>query len=769
MLINQKLAFAGTPNIKTKFDLTTAMEIAATNKTLFEYENKRLMTKKEELKVYKDILDTALKTGKTIKDPTLAPILAQINSIQNATVAGKTETAKEADDGMKTAKYIFERGETSAGQAGKEYSFQQKIIALENSKGFLNKKSKDYKDNILTIDKQILAVQKQQAAAANTGAAARKKEADAAAKQAEEVAESYKKGQSEATAEWSAMLTEQREMFSVYGEEQRVRGDEAIKKYRESSESIAKLQKEKEVYEQNYNQAVVMGNLTLEQRTELLKDHANVFRAIGDDEKDAIANAANALDQQTEMFIVMNKLSDMDADILRYKTDQSKLAQGLVTSTSDYVNIVKRGYDFEEQITDEYGLQIKAIEGKTKAELESIKKRRDALKEMAQFDADELRRKQLGFETEGPRSKGKMREEYAMLTGDIKSAMEAKRLYAAADREDAQKDALEKSKDLAQQTHDDMQNAVSDGLVTGFEQGGKAGIKSFLDYLKQRLIKQTADGLAEGMLKAGGDGSGFNLATLFGGGGAGGGANPAAIALAAAKSGNPLAMTPGLGGNAGAALMASVTGASKAPWTAANALAMFGAGGASAGGGRVNPYANTKANPAKALDVLGMLGLGGGGGSGAAAGAAKGGGGFLSKLLGGAGGGAGGGIMGMFSKAMPMLGMGMMLTGFLKKEPGAQSSGVEKLPQNMAPNVFGGSLDVLRGSGAFQRATFSSRNATGALAASMAERRFGDQPQQVEVTVKPSSMFDVEIAQRTGESVRRSTQGGTPNRTGFNI
>jgi len=189
-----------------------------------------------------------------------------------------------------------------------------------------------------------------------------------------------------------------------------------------------------------------------------------------------------------------------------------------------------------------------------------------------------------------------------------------------------------------------MHSAVSGALVTAFEDGGKAGVDSFISYLKKKILTDVADAMASAMLPSGGgDGDG-------------------------------------------------------------------------------------------------------------------GGGGFLGKLM-----GAGG--------ASSPLGMALfgatIISSFLKKDKGAPQSGVSALPTTGGITQVGSGLDVLRGSDAYTRAAFSSRNISGEAASKFTEARFGQQ--KVEIEVKPSNMFDVEVKNRTIESTRRAAQGGTPQRTGFNL
>jgi hypothetical protein len=802
-LINKQLQYFGTakPNIAAKFDLENAMKQAATEKTIFEYKNKRAMTAKEELATQEKILAAGRAQGKSLKE--LAPVLSQINALKQQSqkpTTGATGGKKAVDSGYGKAMFGIERAETNAALSGKQYSFEQKINALVAARGQLNKNAKDYQQKLLEIDKQIVTVKKQQTEATKSNATAQKAAADAAAQQAQEVNDAYKRGQSEATSEWSAMMDRQKEELSQFGNEQMKLADDYKKKYKDSSESISKLQTERNALEQQYNQAVIMGTLTIEQRAELLKDHANVMRSISDDEKDSIRNAADALDQQTEMFIVMNKLSDMDADILRYKTDQSKLAQGLVTDTREYVSLVASGYKFQEMLKEEYGLTIEQAQGLNKVQLEGIKKRKDMEKDLADFKAETSLKEQMGFDTKGAkRELANKLQEKALITKSMKDAMAARRAEAAADAEDKRLQDIEDAKQLAQTSYESLKTATSDALMQGFNEGGKAGIKAFMNYFKQQLMKTTADSLATAMLKGGGTGE-LSLMGLMSSGGTGGSTYDAAKAyMEAARGGNAISMTPGLSGAAGDLLLSGKSGGSVAPIGAAmTSIATKGEAAQIAKEVSKNEFATgwknfdmlaRKSNPfaegwknfealagaGKKTNIASIAqGFGGGIGSLAegmggsvAGGAAKAGGGFLSKLFGG--GGAGGGAMGFLGKAMPYLGAGMMIASLFDKGAGAPVSGVDKLPQNAAPNVFGGGLDVLRGSDAFTRAAFSSRNVTGAVTAGMAERRFGEQPQQVEVTVKPSEMFDVEVSQRTGESVRRSTAGGTPNRTGFNL
>jgi hypothetical protein len=125
----------------------------------------------------------------------------------------------------------------------------------------------------------------------------------------------------------------------------------------------------------------------------------------------------------------------------------------------------------------------------------------------------------------------------------------------------------------------------------------------------------------------------------------------------------------------------------------------------------------------------------------------------------------GGGALGFLGKASPYLGAAMLLAGMFKKGPGAPMSGVAGLP-GQGTNIFGGGLDVLRGSDVYRRAAFSSRNINQDLTSAMAAPRLRNESEIV-VRVEPSPEFDTQVKGSLADGVRLSSTRGVPRRTGF--
>lgn len=179
---------------------------------------------------------------------------------------------------------------------------------------------------------------------------------------------------------------------------------------------------------------------------------------------------------------------------------------------------------------------------------------------------------------------------------------------------------------------------------------------------------------------------------------------------------------------------------------------MSGGGGSGAGGGGFNLLG-------------GLFGGGGGGTKGGGAGA----GGGLFNIFGKAGGsGTSGGLGGLLGGGLGgLLGPAFMGYSLFKSFKGSRvpqiQSGVDPIfDQNRT--VDRGGLDVLRGSSIFEQATFSARNAQGAVFNKFAEPRLSE-GDTVEIKMKGDAgqLFEASVV---GRSMKNLTSG-VPDRTNF--
>jgi len=99
---------------------------------------------------------------------------------------------------------------------------------------------------------------------------------------------------------------------------------------------------------------------------------------------------------------------------------------------------------------------------------------------------------------------------------------------------DAEKEQQEKSKEFAESLHDDVEENLSDAILTAMDEGGLAGIEKFGNYMKNKIKKALADAIADALMKQAfggsiedflkklfsstGDASGGFFGKLFGGG-----------------------------------------------------------------------------------------------------------------------------------------------------------------------------------------------------------------------------------------------------------
>ena len=150
------------------------------------------------------------------------------------------------------------------------------------------------------------------------------------------------------------------------------------------------------------------------------------------------------------------------------------------------------------------------------------------------------------------------------------------------------------AKRLAKETYDELQNAVSSAIITGFDEGGKSALDNFADYLKQKLKKNVADAIAEAFMSSS-MGQGLQsmtgtltnfIGSIFGKAGAA--TSGAATSTAAASvAGTAAAGTAAASGGSGTGILGSISNFFKTNKTA-GAIGNLGMGtllGSLVGGG----------------------------------------------------------------------------------------------------------------------------------------------------------------------------------------
>ncbi len=140
---------------------------------------------------------------------------------------------------------------------------------------------------------------------------------------------------------------------------------------------------------------------------------------------------------------------------------------------------------------------------------------------------------------------------------------------------------------------------------------------------------------------------------------------------------------------------------------------------------------------------------------------------IMKKIMGGGGSDLTNGLSMLAGVMPPGLSQAVSLFGSYlgsRNSGRAVMSGVDPI-FGSSPVVHGGDMSVLYGSGVFEKAAFSSRNAGGDVLRDFSGSRLGG---EIKVTVKPSREFDAISEEKWVRSSVMNDLAGIPRRTNFN-
>jgi len=572
----------------------------------------------------------------------------------------------------------------------------------------------------------------------------------------QEISEARKKGYQEGKAEgekyYQEMYSQAEETKNKFAADELKLDDERQALHKENAEWV---QKGHSLEVQNRDLIAEIGqlqqteNMTLADKQKL---YAKINTTLGNIKESQLEQSKAMVDSFREQTLLSNELnnkSGLAAQANIYSSNQQLISGGNVLDMGQLRQLMAENREFIQQIEEQFGLtetEALAIAPAIGAWTpEMIKAREEAAnmkKEFEGFRETIQRRKELGIDASQlqiAESERDFFKEQALRGGGIQAAQQYKYYSAKAEQLKAIDEASQKQKQLSDELYRGTESALSSAFMAGFEHGGKDAVKSFTDYLKNSIMKSVADGLAAAMM---GGASGTNpLFGLFGGGKLGGGAVSVAssvIQATGAKAG-PVSSATGL---TISGLMPSLTVPSLIPSPIDNSgllnVPMENSNLGMAGAIAESATATTSA--AHAGGLLGKMGLGGGSGA-----------------------------FGILTKVLPMLTAVSLISGFFKKGAGAPMSGQAALPQFSGINNLSGGFDILRGSDFFQRAAFSARNTSGALAGKMMQPYSGAPVIQQTIKITPGGMFNATVQNETIKGVQTSAAAGVPRRTGFSV